>query len=417
MVMREDMLSYVDQLLPVLIYNMQDGSSVQKQETAVRSLGQLVTATGLVIRPYLRFPDLLPKALDLLLSGNATPWTLRREVLRTLGLLGALEPHKYGLIREHLKRVQERRAETRKKAELSAGESKKGQQQQQQPHQSQQQQGDGGGGGTNGGGGGGGFPGVTGGLVGGPFPPANADDSGRTGGFGATGVGDPLGGGNGASLLGAKGDMRDPKSPSSGGPAGGADAESELPQFSSEVVYTEEDSAEMPAYKVYHHYHHHAIIAVIISVSLLSPLLSSLHHHPLSHFHSLCITLNHHPLSHSHSLCMILTSYTPYVTPCSTPTTHNPSTGYVRTVSGGSQVREHLGRAHAPHPVQRGLLPASVHHKPHEDPVRPQSQHASLGCHARYHVPRTTTTTTSLSPSFLPSFLSDVPSLLPSPPL
>ena len=115
MVMREDVLPYVDQLTPMVILNMQDGSSQVKQEIAVRTLGQLVTATGMVIRPYLRFPDLLPKALDLLLKSSAsTPWSLRREVLRTLGLLGALEPQKYSLILDHLKMEQSRKAEQKR---------------------------------------------------------------------------------------------------------------------------------------------------------------------------------------------------------------------------------------------------------------------------------------------------------------
>ena len=34
-------------------------------------------------------------------SGNA-PWSLRREVLRTLGILGALDPYKYRSVRSHV---------------------------------------------------------------------------------------------------------------------------------------------------------------------------------------------------------------------------------------------------------------------------------------------------------------------------
>ena len=62
--------------------------------------GQLVTAVGLVTRPYFQFPELLPKSLELLKA--FIPWPLRREVLRMLGLLGALEPRKYGLIQDYL---------------------------------------------------------------------------------------------------------------------------------------------------------------------------------------------------------------------------------------------------------------------------------------------------------------------------
>ena len=95
MVMRQDTMPFTDYLLPILISNMHDKSSLKKQEMAVRTLGQLVSATGHVIRPYLQYPQLLPWSLSLLVTNSAnTPWSLRREVLRTLGLLGALEPHK-----------------------------------------------------------------------------------------------------------------------------------------------------------------------------------------------------------------------------------------------------------------------------------------------------------------------------------
>ena len=43
------------------------------------------------------------RALDLLHKNSAnSPWSLRMETLRTLGLLGALEPLKYSLIQNHL---------------------------------------------------------------------------------------------------------------------------------------------------------------------------------------------------------------------------------------------------------------------------------------------------------------------------
>eukprot|EP01041_Mallomonas_annulata_P001944 gene1944-3771_t len=103
MVMRQETMPFTDQLLPILISNMHDKSSLRKQEMAVRTLGQLVSATGHVVRPYLQYPQLLPWALDLLVTNSAnSPWSLRKEVLRTLGLLGALEPHKYHMIIQHL---------------------------------------------------------------------------------------------------------------------------------------------------------------------------------------------------------------------------------------------------------------------------------------------------------------------------
>ena len=103
MVVREEILPYGDLLLPQIISSMYDPSSRRKQEMAVKTLGQLVSATGQVVKPYLQYPQLLPRALDLLFKNAATtPWTLRMQILRTVGLLGALEPYKYSLIVSHL---------------------------------------------------------------------------------------------------------------------------------------------------------------------------------------------------------------------------------------------------------------------------------------------------------------------------
>lgn len=108
-VMRQDVLPFAEQLLPVIIWNVHDNRNRRKQEIAIKTLGQLVSATGYVVTPYLQYPQLLPRALDLLFNNSTIPWSLRREVLRTMGLLGALEPHKYGLIVSHLQKHEEQR--------------------------------------------------------------------------------------------------------------------------------------------------------------------------------------------------------------------------------------------------------------------------------------------------------------------
>jgi len=111
-VMRQDVLPFAEQLLPVIIWNVHDNRTRRKQEIAIKTLGQLVSATGYVVTPYLQYPQLLPRALDLLFNNSTIPWSLRREVLRTMGLLGALEPHKYGLIVAHLQKHEEKRQAT-----------------------------------------------------------------------------------------------------------------------------------------------------------------------------------------------------------------------------------------------------------------------------------------------------------------
>ena len=115
MVVREDILPYADQLMPQIIGSMYDPSSRRKQEMAVKTLGQLVSATGQVVKPYLQYPQLLPRALDLLFASTVSmPWSLRMEVLRTVGLLGALEPHKYSVIVAHLQNLEKSRVAERK---------------------------------------------------------------------------------------------------------------------------------------------------------------------------------------------------------------------------------------------------------------------------------------------------------------
>lgn len=50
--MREDTIQYIDHLLNVVIINIRDSSSRRKQEVALKTLGQLVSATGQVIHTF-----------------------------------------------------------------------------------------------------------------------------------------------------------------------------------------------------------------------------------------------------------------------------------------------------------------------------------------------------------------------------
>lgn len=99
LVLNTDLIPYSDKLLPIIISNMFDNSSLRKQHVAVRTLGQFVKSTGLVVKPYLQFPQLLPKILDLLCRNSPIQEdAIRLEILRTVGLLGALEPSRYMMI-------------------------------------------------------------------------------------------------------------------------------------------------------------------------------------------------------------------------------------------------------------------------------------------------------------------------------
>jgi serine/threonine-protein kinase mTOR len=70
-----------------------DQSSTNKREVALRTLGQLVKSTGYVISPFLHYTSLLDILLNLVKTERNA--TIRREVIRVIGILGALDPYKY----------------------------------------------------------------------------------------------------------------------------------------------------------------------------------------------------------------------------------------------------------------------------------------------------------------------------------
>lgn len=86
---------WIKELVPHILETMQDQSSASKQLISLRSLGQIAGSTGYVIRPYRDFPQLLARAADVLPGTKRAPWALRREAIRTLGILGALDPDQY----------------------------------------------------------------------------------------------------------------------------------------------------------------------------------------------------------------------------------------------------------------------------------------------------------------------------------
>ena len=94
-VAKDSMCPWIPELMPIILETMQDQSSASKQRTSFKILGQLVEGTGYVILPYLDYPQLLPLATSILPSAKRSPWILRREIMRTFGLIGALDPQRY----------------------------------------------------------------------------------------------------------------------------------------------------------------------------------------------------------------------------------------------------------------------------------------------------------------------------------
>jgi serine/threonine-protein kinase mTOR len=89
---------WVKDVVPHILVTMQDQSSTSKQRTSLLTLGQIAGSTGYVIRPYLDYPNLLSQATDVLPGTKRAPWVLRREVIRCLGVLGALDPDRYQMV-------------------------------------------------------------------------------------------------------------------------------------------------------------------------------------------------------------------------------------------------------------------------------------------------------------------------------
>ncbi|XP_054269929.1 serine/threonine-protein kinase mTOR-like [Macrosteles quadrilineatus] len=84
---------WMGELLAILLEMLGDASSPEKRGVALWALGQLVGATGFVVRPYNQYPALLDTLINFLKTEQQP--IIRRETIRVLGLLGALDPYKH----------------------------------------------------------------------------------------------------------------------------------------------------------------------------------------------------------------------------------------------------------------------------------------------------------------------------------
>lgn len=89
----EELEPYLDQLFPVIFDTLQDQSSVTKREAALKTIGQLASNTSYVIEPFLRYPNLMNIIVSILKTEQESK--IRREAVKLLGILGALDPYKY----------------------------------------------------------------------------------------------------------------------------------------------------------------------------------------------------------------------------------------------------------------------------------------------------------------------------------
>ncbi|KAJ9193158.1 hypothetical protein DTO166G4_6595 [Paecilomyces variotii] len=93
-----EMKQYLPELMPIILESLQDLSSHTKREAALRTLGQLATNSGYVIEPYMEYPHLLAILINIIKTEQTG--SLRKETIKLLGILGALDPYKYQQISE-----------------------------------------------------------------------------------------------------------------------------------------------------------------------------------------------------------------------------------------------------------------------------------------------------------------------------
>lgn len=92
-----ELQQWMHELMIILLDMLGDASAPEKRGAAVWTLGQLIGATGHVIKPYNEHPILLDVLINFLKT-EQHPF-IRRETIRVLGLLGALDPYRHKINR------------------------------------------------------------------------------------------------------------------------------------------------------------------------------------------------------------------------------------------------------------------------------------------------------------------------------
>ncbi|KAJ2807852.1 phosphatidylinositol kinase- protein kinase tor1 [Coemansia guatemalensis] len=93
-----DLAAHYDGLLSSLLRALGDGSSADKRLAALQALGSCASFCGMVIDPYTEHPQLFG-LLAGILRGHVDA-TTRQEVMRTIGALGAIDPHTFAAASE-----------------------------------------------------------------------------------------------------------------------------------------------------------------------------------------------------------------------------------------------------------------------------------------------------------------------------
>nr|XP_027196731.1 serine/threonine-protein kinase mTOR-like [Dermatophagoides pteronyssinus] len=89
-----EMRAYFYELFPIILDAVQDTNSFQKREIALWTMGRLIENCGYVIEPYSKFPTLMEVLFSIMKSEpTKSSQLIRRETIRVLGLLGAVDPY------------------------------------------------------------------------------------------------------------------------------------------------------------------------------------------------------------------------------------------------------------------------------------------------------------------------------------
>ncbi|CAB40167.2 TORC1 serine/threonine protein kinase Tor2 [Schizosaccharomyces pombe] len=99
----EVIVPFIKDLMPLIIEALQDQSSPIRRAAALKALGNLSSSTGYVIDPYIEFPSLL----DILIGITKTEQdiTIRRETIKLIGTLGALDPNRHRVLEKGTEKV------------------------------------------------------------------------------------------------------------------------------------------------------------------------------------------------------------------------------------------------------------------------------------------------------------------------
>ncbi|KAJ2845742.1 phosphatidylinositol kinase- protein kinase tor1, partial [Coemansia brasiliensis] len=89
-----DLVDHLDQLLSSIMHALSDTSNTAKRMSALKALNSCASFCGMVIEPYAEYPQLF-KILSEILKSSQSDSEMRLEVMRTMGALGAIDPHRF----------------------------------------------------------------------------------------------------------------------------------------------------------------------------------------------------------------------------------------------------------------------------------------------------------------------------------